>query len=209
MGHHGLRAWSRRLWPRSRALSTLEPSPRCTVTIPPALAPPGALGSYESWMALRNTQGIAITWLGVGSRHAAAVSDIGDVYVWGEYMANNHYQSISNVPRVARTLRPYHAVSVACGERVTFVSTACGRVFSFGGNAKGALGTPDCSPVVPAYIPNADDVRLVPSLPPLWLRTDSSLMSLSVILEWIIIVARVDGTSSDSNTSIVVDCDLG
>lgn len=86
-----------------------------------------------------------IVRISAGVRHAAAVTDSGQVWAWGGDEAGQTGQPVatSTLPQrvTAGNLGDEQVVDVVAGDDDTLVQTAAGRVWGFGNNASGQLGT--------------------------------------------------------------------
>jgi len=92
--------------------------------------------------------------IGSGARHTAIVTDDGKLYTCGHNDKNQlgvTTQQVS-VGNFLVVNSPAHFVSVACGDSHTLALTSDGRVFAFGDNTHGQLGTASNALVAPVQI---------------------------------------------------------
>jgi alpha-tubulin suppressor-like RCC1 family protein len=83
---------------------------------------------------------IAVT---AGSWHAAAVTESGELYVWGDRVACGSATDV-NAPRlVGSAMNGAQVVAVSAGQAHTAVLTAAGAVYTFGEGYRGQLGHGD------------------------------------------------------------------
>lgn len=99
-----------------------------------------------------------LTAIAAGADHFAAIDDSGRVFTWGNndcgQLGTGDY-TIRNKP--TEVLLSGKAANVWAGNKVTFVQTSDGRVYCFGDNSKGLLGTDTskkyvCTPVLNIYL---------------------------------------------------------
>ena len=82
----------------------------------------------------------------VGQQHSVALTDHGELLVWG---SNSHGQlgipgvSRVNLPQTVAAMRRSHVLEVACGGAHTLVLTSSREVFSWGSGLFGQLGHGD------------------------------------------------------------------
>ncbi len=106
-----------------------------------------------------------VTKFSAGSDHAAAISD-GKLYTWG----NNDCGQLGlgdTIPRNSpvKVQLPSEPTKVWCGNKCTFVQTKDGRVFVFGDNSRGMLGTETketyvSTPKSNIYLADIDDLEI-------------------------------------------------
>ncbi|CAH1782752.1 unnamed protein product [Owenia fusiformis] len=114
------------------------------------------VGVVESPIVVESLCGVVITDVQAGGWHTVAVSDIGDLYVWGWNetgqlglgfsMTQNSGETHINLqptPTLIETNEEINFVTVACGSRHTVGLTDLGDVYTWGWNQHGQLGHGD------------------------------------------------------------------
>lgn len=115
----------------------------------------GDTDSRESPTLVEALDGIRIKSIAAGGWHAAAVSDIGDLYIWGwnesgqlglPCAANSKQKpeeivACQSIPRLVDFSSEIVVSSVSCGSRHTAVLTDKGIIWIWGWNGYGQLGT--------------------------------------------------------------------
>lgn len=115
----------------------------------------GDTDSRESPTLVEALDGIRIISIASGGWHAAAVSDIGDLYIWGwnesgqlglPCAANSKQKpevivACQSIPRLVEFSSEIVVTLVSCGSRHTAILTDEGTVWTWGWNGYGQLGT--------------------------------------------------------------------
>lgn len=116
----------------------------------------GTIENQEVPLLLEALDGIHIKSISCGGWHSAAISDIGDLYMWGwneagqlgfpcaELHSNtlslNEIETVCCLPKVVEFEKELRVGSVSCGSRHTVVLTEDFEVWSWGWNEYGQLG---------------------------------------------------------------------
>ncbi len=99
---------------------------------------------FESPQKIEHLQDEDILGIAVGSNHACAVSECGDVYAWGEGRngcLGNGQSDNQDIPDLIPTFtEKIHVESISAGEMHTCALSDEGDVYSFGHIANGRLG---------------------------------------------------------------------
>jgi alpha-tubulin suppressor-like RCC1 family protein len=103
--------------------------------------------------------GVRIAHIACGSRHSAAVSIDGRVYVWGggveDVLGFPHLSASVAIPTLVAALSAVVIVTVACGGAHTLFVSATGAVFAAGSNAFAQCGVDECASTAIVRLPRA------------------------------------------------------
>lgn len=103
--------------------------------------------------------GVRIAHIACGSRHSAAVSIDGRVYVWGggveDVLGFPHLSASVAIPTLVSALASVVIVTVACGGAHTLFVSATGAVFAAGSNAYAQCAADECASTAIVRLPRA------------------------------------------------------
>jgi hypothetical protein len=103
--------------------------------------------------------GVRIAHIACGSRHSAAVSIDGRVYVWGggveDVLGFPQVSASVAIPTLVSALTSVVIVTVACGGAHTLFVSATGAVFAAGSNTYAQCGVDECASTAIVRLPRA------------------------------------------------------